>query len=382
MKYDILLENYLLSDDLSTYDPYDIWKTNLGIKIKQLYYKNKYLGIIPAGLITIYDLYLNNTLRLGYKKQEYPIVRAQAVLILLNLYKKENKNIYLEYAKTHIDWLINNSSNGYKGFCWGLNFNWIYSADETYDKNTPFSTHTPYSLEALYEYYKLTKDQNIYKIITSVYEFYEKDLVILNEDKDIMITSYGPFRDRIVTNAVSYTMFAYSIFYRLLDNKEYIKKKIQKMINFIVSVQNDNGSWLYSPYDKNSFVDCFHSVFILKNIIKTSLNIEVKFDVNMTYNGYKYLKENFLNSKYHLFKRFSISNKPSLIKFDLYDNAEMLQLSKLMNDLELAEKLENSIEINFFIKNNIYSIIELFGTKKNKNTLRWAVMPYLLAKSL
>ena len=62
MKYDILLENYLLSDDLSTYDPYDIWKTNLGIKIKQLYYKNKYLGIIPAGLITIYDLYLNNTL--------------------------------------------------------------------------------------------------------------------------------------------------------------------------------------------------------------------------------------------------------------------------------------------------------------------------------
>lgn len=376
------IEKYLLSDSLSTYDPYDIWKTNLGVKIKQLYYKNKYLGIIPAGLITIYDLYLNNSLRLGYKKQEYPIVRAQATLTLLNLYKRENRSVYLEYARKHIDWLIENSSSGYKGFCWGTGFKIVISDKLIYDKTVPFSTNTPYILEALYEYYQLTKDQNIYKIIISIYEFYEKDLIILEENEEILITSYGPFKDRVVTNAVSYTMFAYSIFYNLLDNKEYIRKKIQKMMNFIVSVQRDNGSWLYSPYDKNSFVDCFHSVFILKNIIKTSLNIQVQFDVNITVNGYKYLLENFFNDKYQLFKRFSISNKPSLIKFDLYDNAEMLQLSKLMNDMELTQKLKKSIEINFFMENNIYSIMELFGARKNKNTLRWAVMPYLLAKSL
>jgi hypothetical protein len=85
------IEKYLLRDDLSTYDPYDIWKTNFGIKAKQLYYKNKYLGIVPAGILTIYDLYINNSLRVGYKKQEYPIVRAQAALALINLYKKKKK---------------------------------------------------------------------------------------------------------------------------------------------------------------------------------------------------------------------------------------------------------------------------------------------------
>ena len=65
-----LLKKYLLTDDLSTFDPYDTWKTNLGISIKQLYYKNKYIGLVPAGILSIYDMYINNSLRFGYKKQE------------------------------------------------------------------------------------------------------------------------------------------------------------------------------------------------------------------------------------------------------------------------------------------------------------------------
>jgi len=184
-----LIEKYLLSDDLSTYDPYDIWKTDIGIKVKQLYYKNKYLGLLPAGVLTIYDLYINNSLRLGYTKQEYPIVRAQAVLTLINLYKKSKKEIYLEYAKKHIAWLIENSSKGYSGYCWGTGFTIVISDKLTYDETVPFSTNTPYILEALYEYFKITNDGEILKVIISIYEFYEKDILTIKEDKNILITS-------------------------------------------------------------------------------------------------------------------------------------------------------------------------------------------------
>lgn len=375
-----LIEKYLISDDLSTYDPYDIWKTDTGINIKQLYYKNKYLGLLPAGLFTVYDLYLNNSLRMGYKKQEYPIVRAQAALALLNLYKKDPKPIYLEYVKKHIDWLLENSSKGYSGACWGTGFKIVISDTLIYDESVPFSTNTPYILEAFYEYFKITNDVAIFGVMQSIYNFYEKDLVVLQEDENILITSYGPFKDRIVTNAVSYTMFAYSIFYKLFDNKKYIAQKIEKMMNFVASVQREDGSWLYAPYDENSFIDCFHSAFVLKSIIKTSKNIKIELKSEVK-SGYKYIKEDFLDKSFGLFKRFSISNKPSLTKFDLYDNAEVLYLAKLMNDIELLAILEPSIEKKFILKDDIFSVTELFGMQKNKNTLRWAVMPYLLAKS-
>ena len=376
-----LIKNYLIKDELLTYDPYDVWKTDTGSNIKKVYYKHKYLGLLPAGALTIYDTYINNSFRVGYKKQEYPIVRAQAVLTLLNLYEEEENILYLEYAKKHIDWLLEHSSKGYSGYCWGTGFKIVISDTLIYDKNVPFSTNTPYILEAFHHYYQLTKEPQSLEVIKSIYNFYEKDILILEEDENILITSYGPFKDRVVTNAVAYTMYSYSIFYNYFDNKKYITNKIKKMHNFILSVQQKDGSWMYAPYDNNSFIDCFHSAFIIKNLIKTAKNTPIEIEYKIIEEGYNYIIKNFYDKENHLFKRFSLSNKPSLIKFDLYDNAEMLYLAKLMNDIQLVKKLEKSIQ-NFQYKESIYSVIELFGKKKNPDTLRWAVMPYLLAESL
>lgn len=381
MTIDDIAKKYLLQETLLTYDPYDVWKTALGIKVKQLYYKHNIIGILPAGFLTIYDLYINNRLRLGLKKQEYPIVRAQAILSLINMYKREAKVVYIGYIKKHIDWLLNNSSKGYSGVCWGTGFKIVISDKIVYDANVPFSTNTPYVLEAFFEYYNITNDKKIFSIIESMYQFYEKDLVVLEENDDILVTSYGPFKDRIVTNSVAYTMYAYSIFYHFIEEKEYIKEKIRKMYNFIVSVQLSNGSWLYAPYDDNSFIDCFHSAFILKNLIKTSKNIDINVNDDVINKGYNYIINHFYDKENGLFKRFSLSNKPSLVKFDLYDNAEMLNLSKLMNDLKFSQRLENNIN-RFYSMHDIYSVIDIFNIKKNKNTLRWAVMPYILAKSI
>jgi hypothetical protein len=143
--------------------------------------------------------------------------------------------------------------------------------------------------------------------------FYEKDIVILKENDEILVTSYGALEDRIVTNAVSYTMYAYSIFYRLINEKEYIKNKILKMYNFILSVQRENGSWFYAPYDSDSFIDCFYSVFVLKNIVKTQKNIDFLLSQNeiSVKQGYEYIKNNLYDTKCGLFRRFSIANKTS-----------------------------------------------------------------------
>src|SRR5947207_2819998 len=103
-----LIEHFCARNELSTYDPYDIWKTSLGFRVKHLYNRRPGLGIFPAAAFTLFDDLLNQNLRLFYTRREYPIVRAMAALSLLNLYRHKRHPGLLECAKSHLLWLLAN----------------------------------------------------------------------------------------------------------------------------------------------------------------------------------------------------------------------------------------------------------------------------------
>jgi hypothetical protein len=372
------------SNDLSTSDPYDIWKTDIGVNVKNLFNKNRVLGFIPATILTVWDHFVNNNARLFYKKQEFPIVRALAAMCLLNLYKAENKSEYLTTARTHLNWLIKNSSIGYSGFCWGANMIWA-SKNGIYEKATPFITHTPYALEAFIEYEKITGSKEFHYVITSVYDFIINDLYKFIDTENMLCLSYAPINEpRRVINANSYALYSLSLLHSFFEDKSsLIQEDILRIYNFIVSNQNENGSWwYYADNKKGNFIDCFHSCFVLKNLIKASVTVSLPDSYESTIEkGYNYILDNFYDESHGLFKRFSKTDKPNLVKFDLYDNAEMLNLAYLKNDLKLYASLKNNIEKNFIKGGEVYSIIDLFNTKRNKNMLRWSIMPYLYSLS-
>lgn len=378
-----IISKYLFSDSLETFDPYDIWKTDFGIWVKDIFNTSRLLGALPAISLTLYDLLINNFLRLGYKKQEYPIVRALAAQILLNEYQLTNDQEFLFAANNHLEWLNSNKSVGYSGACWGLGFRWAAFKNVIYDANTPHATHTPYALEAFHRYTQITGNQQYVDLIKSCYQFYEKDLYVLYEDKDMMTVSYGPLKDKIVTNVTSYSLFAYTIFLKYFpDQRDYIINKINKFYCFLYTNQREDGSWYYSHPEKESFIDCFHSCFIIKNLLKASKEIPLKDLDSLVGKGYKYIIDQFINKKIGLYKRFTINNKLSLIKFDLYDNAEVLNIMKMIGDTERAKSLEAAISKNFIDGTKIYSVIDFLGIKRNENTLRWAVLPYLYSLSV
>lgn len=366
------------TNDLSTYDPYDIWKSKVGHTVKSLFNYNKYLGLIPAASLTIFDD-LNDSMRLGYKKQEYPIVRAFAALSALRSFQKTKDQKWLKIAKQHLDWLAGNKAGFSQHYSWGINFKISINKDLVYPSDIGFTTITPYVLEAFIIYYEHTGDKGVLPVINGVFDYLENDIKILSEDERTLATSYGPSKDRIVTNSISYTMYAYALISKYSSNKNYIISKVKKLFNFITDHQKDDGSWMYEPLSENSFVDCFHSCFVLKNIIKTNKIIELEDAEHIIDKGVSYLKENFYDQKTGLYKRFSITNKPSFIKWDLYDNAEMLNLLYLTNDIEAANDLNKSIQHQFIYNSKIYSQINYFNKKRKKHTLRWAVMPYIYA---
>jgi len=377
-----LVEYFCMRMDLSTYDPYDIWKTTYGLRVKKLFNRNRLLGLVPASLLSISDAYVNNYLRVTYTKQEYPIVRALAALSLLNLYQIENKPDYLKYVIGHLEWLASHPSTNCVGCGWGLGFEHAASASVVYSAETPFSTITPYPLEAFIAYRKVTGDTRFDDIIRGVFTFIERDLQVMEDNDLYLVTSYGTTRDRVVVNAVSYTMYAYTLLRPYFDSnrQKTIDEKVSRLYAFIRDQQRTDGSFLYSP-EGRPFIDCFHSCIVLKNIIKTDRLVGLKGASQVIDRGYQYLKENFADPRSGLFRRFSLQNKPSLVKFDLYDNAEMLNLGILMHDRELVTSLSQEIERVFRRDKNVYSQVDRFNRRFNKNMLRWAVMPYLYALS-
>ena len=97
--------------------------------------------------------------------------------------------------------------------------------------------------------------------------------------------------------------------------------------------------------------------------------------------GYEYLKRALLDEDRFLFKRFAVQNRPCPTRFDLYDNAEALNLAILLGDRTFARSLLESVIRTFCDALDIYSQIDFVGGRRNKNTLRWAVMPFLCAAS-
>jgi hypothetical protein len=108
-----LIEHFCAGDDLSSYDPYDIWKTALGFRVKKLFNRRPRLGLFPAAVLALFDDLVNHRLRMFYTRNEYPIVRAMAALGLLNLYRNNGDSRLLKGAERHLQWLLTNSCRDY-----------------------------------------------------------------------------------------------------------------------------------------------------------------------------------------------------------------------------------------------------------------------------
>lgn len=373
---------YMLGPELKTHDPYDLWKTIPGLLLKKMYYKYGKVTIPLVVPFFLADIYAPRVIRAFIKPQEYPTVRAFAVLISLKLFELTEDKKYIDLASDSVKWLMDNTSQGYHGACWGLNMPWMTKGGY-YPPSTPFITHTPYCVEALLKYHDITNDKQSLDVALSSLDFLENDIKVLFKDPGMQAVSYGPFNEKgIVINANSYAMMLYGAFAgRLPEKKDILIEKSHQIYNFIRANQNTDGSWFYyADQKRGNFIDCFHSCFVIKNLIKYGHFADI--DVStVTSKALNYILNNFIDSKYFLARRFTHSANPSMVKFDLYDQAELLNVFCLTGDEKNAKKLHNSIMKYFYIpsKNNFGYQIDCLGILNRMSYLRWAVMPAIYA---
>lgn len=384
MKGHSLLWDRLLSSDMATYDPYDLWKTRLGLWLRKCYYRRGKVAIPLVAPFYLLDFYAPRLIRAFMKPQEYPIVRAMGALTALNLYGITSREVFLKSASCSVTWLINNKSSGYHGACWGLNFPWE-TKNRYYSPQTPFVTHTPYCVEALLRYHDVTQDAESLDVALSAVGFLKEDLAVLWADGSGTAVGYGPGQEeRIVINANAYAMMLYGLLAtRMPDRRDELLGRAARIYTFVASCQRDDGSWLYY-HDNGSgnFIDCFHTCFILKNIVKYGRYSGS--DVGpILVRGLENLEDTFVDDRTYLARRFSLKANPSLVKYDLYDQAELLNVYLLTGQQKRADQLYAAIYEHFYrpADGSFGCSIDIFGMLNTMTYLRWPLMPLMYVLS-
>ncbi len=361
-------------------DPYDFWATKIGIAVREKYYQGDILGKTGAIAIGMMDWLLPELSRklFNVKLLRYPIVIGHTISQLA--LEEALKGTVAKKALAQIVSVSANPAGG-NGLAWGLGFPWM-SKNGLYPPSLPFITHTPYVMEALLALSKEdATQQKAMDMFFQTWLFLEK-LNVMYQKQDQLALSYAPVNEpRIVLNANSYAAFSYAL--HSVYGQENIRKeaagKARKIACFVTHRINENGSWhYYADNEAGNFIDCFHSCFIIKNLLKTvKLLPELEKEILPVVNkGWKFIRDNFYDDSSGLCRRFIERDIKDPFKLDLYDQAEYLGLLIDFNMKHEAEAFAGQVESTFKKGDNWYCRIDIFGRCWGKNFMRWGIVPF------
>jgi hypothetical protein len=156
------------------------------------------------------------------------------------------------------------------------------------ESGIPLITSTPYCLEAYVELYNITKDKKYKEIILKIYNFCKNDLN-LNKYNEYITSSYSTEDNSVIVNASAYRAYCLILGGYFFKDEDGIKIG-KELIDFVIGVQNPDGSWYYGfDHSNDQFIDNFHTCFVLKNLIKANLYIKnLKIEKSIE-KGIKYL---------------------------------------------------------------------------------------------
>ncbi len=172
----------------------------------------------------------------------------------------EEKNIFTNEISKLKKMLVENSSQGYKGICWGYDFDWEarYTKINAY---IPTGVATGINTNSLYESYLLTKDVEMKELIIDAANFVRFDLNKSYEE-DSFCYSYSPVDNQFVFNASMKAARLLSQVYSLTGNEE-LKAEATNAVKYVAVNQRANGSWAYANHDARTWADNYHTGYIL-----------------------------------------------------------------------------------------------------------------------
>jgi len=176
--------------------------------------------------------------------------------------------------------LLSMKLDGYSGAAWGYNFDW-QSRNFFAPRDTPTIVPTAFAARALIEAGQDLQDcqdlqDQCLNTARSVCDFILKDLPRTVDTRTEVCFSYAPNSNTRIFNASLLAAEVLATVGRLTGENELLEFA-ERATRYVVNNQQPNGSWSYGVEPKQSWIDNFHTAYILfslKRIIDESSSKE------------------------------------------------------------------------------------------------------------
>jgi hypothetical protein len=326
----------------TSHDPYDVWGTPYGLWSRKLYYKRQLLGVPFIAPVLALETLLPSYRKWFVAKQRFATADGQLLLAFLNLYQVTGEQPWLEKASKLAPEILAYSIPGYSGHCWGYPFDWQNSG-ALWKRNTPYITATPYCFEAFLRLYDATQNPAHQDVAASAARFVFTDLRDNPTSTNAAAGSYSPIDNSKVVNASAYRAWVlFEAGFRW--NKQDYLDKAWRNLRFILQSQREDGAWLYAMDDpKGSFIDHFHTCFVLKNLFKINLRLQDPEVKSAIHKGYAYYRQTLFDAE-GVPKYYAKKPRTEIVRLEMYNLAEAITLGALLrNEIPEAFQMANHL---------------------------------------
>jgi len=323
------LIDYIEKEEYKGYDPYDALKsplfnlpllrTNKLIRFGALQFEKRFpinlrpFLLIPKGL---------NPVTLGLCIQAY---KNLAVI------SPEHKSRYEHRINKLIKNLIELIPGGYKGACWGYDFDWEarYANIPSYQ---PTIVATGIITNALFNAHLALNIPEALDLCISSSDFILHDLN-RTYNGDNFCFSYSPFDKQIVFNASMKGARGLVQVYSITKD-EFLKEQAKKAVGFVMKHQDQNGAWNYSKNKVGDWIDNYHTGYVID-----CLDDYIRYSGDTTYK--KNLEKSFIYYKEHFFEegRIPKSYNNNVYPVDCTAAAQSLLTLVRFDQLDLAQNV-------------------------------------------
>ena len=186
---------------------------------------------------------------------------------------------------------------GYSGACWGYNFDW-QSRNFFAPRDTPTIVPTAFAARAFIEAGQALRDladvkAECLKVARSVCDFIINDLPRTVDSEREICFSYAPNSSTNIFNASLLAGEVLATVGTMTHEPELIEIA-ERATRYVVNNQRPEGSWYYGTDQKQSWIDNFHTAYVLfslKRIIDASSSKQ-QFQPALE-RGYQFWKNNF-----------------------------------------------------------------------------------------